>query len=151
MVMKSISMVTRGCCFIYERWTGISSHEATLDDRSFNAFVLSLPEESRLTYFLSQPLAQVSRGIFKVTVDRFLRCLVLFFSQTPPRVSLSLRLRGNKKLRAMIRNKSPSMAPRWRFFVSRRLFGPLLCAPAHRKYAVHGMNACRRGGPYARL
>lgn len=67
-----------------------------------------------------------------------------------------LRPGGNKKLRAMIRNRSSAPLPArpnafhatTRFFVSRRLFAPLLRAPAHRKYAAHGTNGfCRGGGP----
>ena len=158
--MKSISMVTRGCCFIYERWPGISeSRQIVLLIRSFRRCAECHGFQS-LFSIRFDPLCStlaLARWIYlKSARGSFppLAFLCSFCERTPrQRVESSLRLGGNKKLRAMIRNRSPSRGctvPFFRVssFVWTRYFSR---SGTHRKYAVHGMNGCQGGGSRARL
>ena len=106
-------------------------------------------ERSRVIYLSFDPVAH-AREMY-VSIGSF-----PFSRASQKWIRNCLRPGGNKKLRAMIRNRSSAPLPArpnafhatTRFFVSRRLFAPLLRAPAHRKYAAHGTNGfCRGGGP----
>ena len=114
-------------------------------------FVSTIARGVELSIFPSTLLHTLERCTF-----RSVRFPSLAFRASQKWIRNCLRPGGNKKLRAMIRNRSSAPLPArpnafhatTRFFVSRRLFAPLLRAPAHRKYAAHGTNGfCRGGGP----
>lgn len=80
--------------------------------------------------------------------------LSLTFHACQKWIPKSLRSEGNKKLRAMIRNRPPLPPPPCKRFhattffrVSSFVCARLLRAPAHRKYAARGTSGwCRAGG-----